>query len=465
MLQQLVFLLTFTHLASAEVPTGLVKLPHDAERKLEFFRPFLPLNPSIYLISKDQRLAEFYRKFWPLGSIVQDKSSNLKKITSAVDFLVINVPNHELWICNKLRHVLAKVSCIYIKTFASSAVLNQVQNYLENQNMVLLSSSCVKGNEADMVFIHNNLYEQWRKCSSFIPDSHFSCFPSLPLTNLKDFLKPALNKENKRQMDQIDFIYMINLDKRPEKFVEACAQLRPYGIKPYRFSAVNGWDLPHSVFDQVGVRLLQNPLEKWLATTFKDVLGKTERIYTSLNDTDTFFSFGMTHGTVGCILSHLSVLQDALNSGYRTIWVMEDDIEVKSDPFQIPQLIKRLNRIDPDWDILFTDADSKNTEGHYVPCLTLAYRPNFPFDPYDTYLEKSYPVDADLSRTGMRYGTYSMIVKESGIKKILNFYKKYALFLPYDMDFWLIHDLKMYRTNYDIVSPQVGSISDIAFER
>ncbi|MFI5334690.1 MAG: hypothetical protein ACHQT8_05960 [Chlamydiales bacterium] len=32
------------------------------------------------------------------------------------------------------------------------------------------------------------------------------------------------------------------------------------------------------------------------------------------------------------MLSHLSILQDAFDSGYETIWVMEDDIEVVRNP-------------------------------------------------------------------------------------------------------------------------------------
>lgn len=31
------------------------------------------------------------------------------------------------------------------------------------------------------------------------------------------------------------------------------------------------------------------------------------------------------------MLSHLSVLKDALDSGYETIWVMEDDIHIIQD--------------------------------------------------------------------------------------------------------------------------------------
>lgn len=63
-----------------------------------------------------------------------------------------------------------------------------------------------------------------------------------------DFLKPALEKGANHKMRNIDFIYMINLDKRPEKFLATQSALKRYGIHPYRFSAVNGWELSKEAF-------------------------------------------------------------------------------------------------------------------------------------------------------------------------------------------------------------------------
>ena len=46
-----------------------------------------------------------------------------------------------------------------------------------------------------------------------------------------------------RSIRNIDFIYMVNLDGRPEKYNRSRKMLQKYGITAYRFSAVNGWDL------------------------------------------------------------------------------------------------------------------------------------------------------------------------------------------------------------------------------
>src|SRR5438309_6475026 len=82
----------------------------------------------------------------------------------------------------------------------------------------------------------------------------------------------------------------------------------------------------------------------------------------------TYFGRGMERGTIGIVLSHLSVLQDAYNSGYETVWVMEDDIEVVRNPRLISGLIEQLDmKIGKgNWDILFTDQDTRDKNGNYV---------------------------------------------------------------------------------------------------
>ncbi len=60
-------------------------------------------------------------------------------------------------------------------------------------------------------------------------------------------------------------------------------------------------------------------------------------------------------------------------------------------------------------------------------------------------------------------GAYSMILKRSGIKKILDFYECYGIFLPYDMTYYLPEDIKIISTREDIVSSHPKSLSDNLF--
>ena len=57
------------------------------------------------------------------------------------------------------------------------------------------------------------------------------------------FFKKPGGKTDASRMHNVDFIYAINLDQRPEKFAHCVRELESYGIYPYRFSAVNGWEL------------------------------------------------------------------------------------------------------------------------------------------------------------------------------------------------------------------------------
>ena len=63
----------------------------------------------------------------------------------------------------------------------------------------------------------------------------------------------------------------------------------------------------------------------------------------------------------------------------------------------------------------------------------------------------------------MRYGAYSMILRRSAMEKILSFYQNFRIYLPYDLDYWLIPTLKMYAPASDIVSHKTGSASDNSF--
>src|SRR5579885_1996218 len=87
--------------------------------------------------------------------------------------------------------------------------------------------------------------------------SIFLCLLSaLPLFcgEIEDYFKPVTDKSGSHQMRNIDFIYMINLDERPEKFAKCVEALAPYNIHPCRFSAVNGWKLSLEAINDLGVK-------------------------------------------------------------------------------------------------------------------------------------------------------------------------------------------------------------------
>jgi GR25 family glycosyltransferase involved in LPS biosynthesis len=262
-------------------------------------------------------------------------------------------------------------------------------------------------------------------------------------------------------MKNIDFIYTINLDQRPEKFAHCLNELAPYGICPYRFSAVNGWELSLEVINMLGIQYQDGMVKNLWGTAYlpdgnfeshHEVMDVKER---------TYFCHCMSRGAIGIVLSHLSVLQDAYDSGYETIWVMEDDIKVIQNPYVLSQLIDKLNSLTGErgWDILFTDQDTKNREGEYVPCFSHATRPNYAPENPEKFASRV-NFNNIFRKIGARYGAYSMIVSRSGMQKILKFFKTYRIFLPYDMDFYLPDAMAIYTVISDVISTEPQALSD-----
>jgi hypothetical protein len=52
----------------------------------------------------------------------------------------------------------------------------------------------------------------------------------------------------------------------------------------------------------------------------------------------------------------------------------------------------------------------------------------------------------------MRYGSYSVVIRRSGIKKILEYFEKYRIYLPYDLDLYQVPELKQISCTHEIVS-------------
>lgn len=277
---------------------------------------------------------------------------------------------------------------------------------------------------------------------------------------VESYLKAIIDKTYSSPMRNIDFIYLINLDERPEKYKHSVEELLPYGITPYRFSAVNGWEIPLEDLNEIGVKY-----EPWMKQGLMGTCYLPEDNGEPLHEVmqvpgRNYFCHCMSRGAIGIVLSHLSILKDAYDSGYETIWVMEDDVEVIRDPHSLPDIIDRLDALvgRDGWDFLFTDFDTKNNRGEYIPCLGAALRPNYsPSNPNKFY--ERYSISLEFRKVGARYGAYSVIVRRSGMKKMMDFLKN-GIFLPYDMEYTLPDDIRMYTVKEDVVSTQPNALSD-----
>ena len=272
-------------------------------------------------------------------------------------------------------------------------------------------------------------------------------------------------KINIHSMKNIDFIYMINLDHRPDKFKKASEKLKKYNIIPYRVSAINGSFFSAEYINSLGVQTSSDMFTLGLrgniffANSNKKLVCKTVTINC---DKNTYFSSIMTPGAFGCLLTHLSVLRDAFNKNYETIWVIEDDIDIIRNPHGLSDLIDEINSTIGEnmWDILYTDRDTRDKYGKYCPPKMIEKRPDVKITNEKMYLLRQ-KINNHIIEIKARYGTYSMIIKRSGIIKILDFFEKHKIFSPYDNEIHIIPHLKIFVPTKDIVAHDLKRTSDI----
>lgn len=260
--------------------------------------------------------------------------------------------------------------------------------------------------------------------------------------------------ENKSQIsnpfNNIDYIYLINLDYRPEKLKRCINQLEPYEILPYRFSAINGWQLSTKELENLGVPNKGNGKSKVTHTCF----GKS------------CFSRFMSRGAIGCTLSHLSILQDAYTSQYKYIWILEDDIIVVKNPLLLDSYIEELNLLvgKENWDILYTDIIPNKKFFHNSKHMKRAFwRPDIKETYKHSYTQKK-PINETFLKINSRLQTHSMVISKSGIEKILKFYKQNPIYIPYDLELGIIPDMNIYNLRFNIVTASHG-VSDTSKKR
>ena len=278
--------------------------------------------------------------------------------------------------------------------------------------------------------------------------------------------KKVENKPEKKQIRNIDFIYLINLDARPEKLKKTMRNFARYGISPHRFPAILGWGMPQETFDDIATPLLPGAaFDRFVSFRPGQVrfMGKQK-----LNE----FSVGKhcvhyttSAGALGCYLSHLSVLYDAYQSGYETIWVLEDDAACTEDPHV---LIDEIDKLDSwagpfGWDILFT-----NNEDHLDLAALIDVmgggsmsRPGIPIS--QAVLEYQ-PLSPDFFKIGSRRFAHSMIIRRSGIEKILDFATGLGIFLPYDVELAFVPGIRLFNLSRDVVKKSGGCSDTSRFE-
>jgi len=235
-------------------------------------------------------------------------------------------------------------------------------------------------------------------------------------TNISNFFKPhSGDLLESKELKNIDCIYVLNLDERSEKWHYTNSILAKYGITYNRFSGITGWKFTD---------------EEW---------AEIKKLYSN--------KCNLQKGKVGCILSHLSIIQDAYDRGFENIWILQDDIDILRDPKLIDEYVDQLSEIDPKWDLLYTDLDMRQYENPEKPlkalCITGATRDNQKPHSESWYLQR-YNINEDFQRIRLRYGFHSVILSRRSMEKILYYFKHVELQTCFDIDVDFVPEINQY---------------------
>lgn len=257
-------------------------------------------------------------------------------------------------------------------------------------------------------------------------------------TAVAKYLKTNSSSFLPSNIDYVDCIYVINLDKRLEKWKKTKVLLDAYNIQVNRFSAIDGNSLSYET-------------QQELAGTYP------VRIF---------------EGALGCLLSHVSIYKDAYEKGFNVIWIMEDDVQINEELSCISNYIENLSRIDSDWHIFYTDTNTKITDvnsnkfGEYISPLQiedLDIRPDRIYSNLNACNHRR-PLEKGIMQINSRYGMYSYLISRSGIKKLLDYFTHSYVWTHIDRDIHTIENIKQYSTQKDVVTVDIMTgISDTSF--
>ena len=240
-------------------------------------------------------------------------------------------------------------------------------------------------------------------------------------TPLVNYLMHLNTSNTPSGIKPIDCIYMINLDIRKDRWIRASKLFNKLHIHVNRVRGFNGWDL-----SQEDMQYMAGP-----------------------------YPINISGGLYGCLISHISILKDAYEKGYSTIWIMEDDIKIVGNVHKIPDLISELDTIDQYWDILYTDL----YKGCKLADLNLFNRPDQDILPESYYKYEPHALGSVVPVRHRRQ-MHSYIVSRRGIKKILNYFSHVYVWTSFGRDVHYIPEIYQYSVKKDIIIQWTKAGSD-----
>ena len=174
--------------------------------------------------------------------------------------------------------------------------------------------------------------------SNFNPKSDLKINNGLWVLNKTDLVEGMTKYfESRNEDDNIidintyfDNIYVINLDRRKDRYEKIKYKLDKLNIKFERFSAIDGNNIKDDEYD---------------FSRFIQGYGMLENKY-----------------ALACLRSHVEIIKDAKSKGYKRILILEDDVLISSN---IKAYLQRIRNID-NWKLLYLGSSQYNWNVEFI---------------------------------------------------------------------------------------------------
>jgi glycosyl transferase family 25 len=216
-------------------------------------------------------------------------------------------------------------------------------------------------------------------------------------------------------------IFVVNLRRDPEKKAHMEKIARTLGLNFDFVDAVYGADLTQLQIDEVYDENL------------------------SLK----FFKRGLSHGELGCALSHLSIYKKMVNEGIEATLILEDDVDISDD---IHNIIKSTRKFPKNWELMLC--------GYYAETITERISASSLWGKSEVT-----PLHQSVRLVEVSYGTHGYIINNRGAKKLLS--ELNMISKPIDHYTCSENHLNMYALSPRVVSlnPILKEMSHIETER
>lgn len=204
-------------------------------------------------------------------------------------------------------------------------------------------------------------------------------------------------------------IYVINLDRTPDRYKKVKEQFYKQEIPCIRFSAIDGYKLDFQNADTK--QFLSSEQKKnfakyvWENRPAKyNVFLNGRKLMQIIVDKVRF-----SLGEVGVACSHREIWKKLIENDYDKVIIFEDDIAPGEDFKKM--LNEYLNDLPDDWDIAYLGVGRRGNKYGYFICVGNIFR--------DIDNVEGHPFVAKIQPTNLVYGMYGYAINKRGAKKLL----------------------------------------------